>query len=375
MNVTEPRSAPDGTSDMVAANEALVLAALRAMQQADEAVLARFEAERRGGLDSLTQIPGRAQTLEALAHAVAQARRSSTPLAVLFLDLDNFKRINDVHGHRAGDEVLKASSARMKKVLREADFVGRYGGDEFVALLTDVAHPADAVPIADKLIAALDEPLRVGSHVLRMSPSIGIAMFPGDATASEELLARADAAMYFAKGRGSGRYAFSHEARGVHANALRASWEASLSHAASDGGSVLQRKAELRSRAALLRVLRTHGALPGIRQSERLLRQALCRGRRAGSPSSRVTLGLSGAVPQHRVDTVAARMTLLHLVCTSRGQHLLRSSRRFRKAPSRVSSRHGCALCAALLGDFMGPAHGEPCMARWPVRPQSPAAA
>lgn len=223
MNVTEPVSSSGNISDMIAANEALVLAALRALQQADDAIRARCEIERLGGVDALTQLPGRAQILEALTHAVAQARRGSTRLAVLFLDLDDFKRINDGHGHGTGDEVLRESAVRMKQVLREADFVGRYGGDEFVVLLTDVANPADAAPIADKLIAALDEPLRVGNHVLRVTPSIGIALFPEDATACDELLARADAAMYCAKARGAGRYAFSHEIRSAprHAPSLK----------------------------------------------------------------------------------------------------------------------------------------------------------
>jgi diguanylate cyclase (GGDEF)-like protein len=369
MNVAKPPSAQDRTDDVVAANEALVLAALRAMEQADEAILARFEAERVGGLDALTQIPGRAQTLEALVHAVAQARRGSTRLALLFLDLDHFKRINDECGHGAGDEVLRTLAVRMKQVLREADFVGRYGGDEFVVLLTDVAHPADVIAIAEKLVVALYEPLRVGGDLLRVTPSIGIALFPEDANAGEALLARADAAMYCAKKAGPGRYAFSHAIPSEATASLRAPRVCARSQAVSDPEDALRRDAEL---GLLVALLRARGVLRGVPQLGKIVRLSLSRGHGFRTRGARCARGSACICPRLLMGKVAAGILLSRASCRGRCQQPSQLLRRIGRAPARLSPRRGAILCGALLGDAIGLAHEDPCGMRIPGRDMAP---
>jgi diguanylate cyclase (GGDEF)-like protein len=170
-------------------------------------------AERTGELrhqafhDPLTGLPNRALILDRIAHMMAHARREHTTPAALFLDLDNFKDINDTLGHRSGDELLARVGARLSEVLREGDTVGRLGGDEFV-VLTEGSRPtgvADAV--AERILAAPDPPFEIpGSDVpLAITASIGIAS--GDRTTPEELLRDADVALYRAKAAGKGRFA------------------------------------------------------------------------------------------------------------------------------------------------------------------------
>ena len=132
---------------------------------------------------------------------------AAAALALLFLDLDHFKPINDSLGHALGDEVLKAVAQRLAAAVREADTVSRYGGDEFLILLSEVSQPADAELIAGKLIAAIAEPCRVGGHVLQLSASIGISLYPDDGEDIDLLIRKADNAMYRAKRHGPGSYA------------------------------------------------------------------------------------------------------------------------------------------------------------------------
>jgi diguanylate cyclase len=201
-----PRSAR--TIQLVAANEHLVVTALRAQSAADVATSALKVLSRSSELDSLTDLPNRQSLLSRFTYAMAIARRTGTQLALLFLDLNNFKQINDTLGHAVGDQVLRLAAKRLAAAVRESDTVSRHGGDEFLILLTDVSHVTDVVQIATKLISALGRPARVGEHVLRLTASIGISSFPRDGADTDTLIQKADAAMYRAKRNGDGGFAF-----------------------------------------------------------------------------------------------------------------------------------------------------------------------
>ena len=152
--------------------------------------------------DPLTGLPNRALFKDRLSHAITQARRDRGRLAMLFVDLDGFKAINDGHGHHAGDLLLVGASQRMVGCVRAADTIGRLGGDEFVVLLTSIEQAQDALRVAEKMRAALAQPFEAEGLTLRISASVGVALFPehGD---SEVLLSHsADQAMYQSKARG-----------------------------------------------------------------------------------------------------------------------------------------------------------------------------
>jgi diguanylate cyclase (GGDEF)-like protein/PAS domain S-box-containing protein len=157
--------------------------------------------------DTLTNLPNRLSLHELLNLELAHARRNRSALGVLFIDLDDFKRINDTVGHAAGDEVLRATAARLRSNLRETDTIARLGGDEFAVLLPGALGVDDAQMVAEKLLGALDEPVLFEGHKLRVRASIGLAMYPGDADQPDELLRRADEAMYKAKQQGGARLA------------------------------------------------------------------------------------------------------------------------------------------------------------------------
>jgi diguanylate cyclase (GGDEF)-like protein/PAS domain S-box-containing protein len=160
--------------------------------------------------DPLTGLPNRVLVEQQLDLALARARRAHTSVALMFVDLDDFKEVNDRLGHAAGDQLLTGVAARLRGVLRDTDVLARQGGDEFLVVLSDLNEPP--VPAAElvgaKLLGALREPFVVGSAELRTSASIGVSLFPDDAADTETLLSHADAAMYRAKGQGGGRVAF-----------------------------------------------------------------------------------------------------------------------------------------------------------------------
>ena len=158
--------------------------------------------------DSLTDVPNRTLLNDRLEQAMMRARRGGTSLAVLYIDLDRFKHINDSLGHTVGDELLRSVARTLQECVRSSDTVSRQGGDEFLVLLADIAQPHDAAVCAEKIIAALDAPHRIAEHDLRVSASIGIATFPGDAADAESLLRNADFAMYQAKYTGRNNYQF-----------------------------------------------------------------------------------------------------------------------------------------------------------------------
>lgn len=196
------------TPRLAKANEQVLLAALHAEAVAETAVTRLGELARSSQHDALTGLPSRVLMLDRLALAIAAATRHETRIAVLFIDLDNFKRINDTMGHAAGDDALKLAARRLRAALRRSDTVSRHGGEEFMVLLPDVSSAADAAQIAQKLLSALAAPARVAGHRLSLSASIGIAIYPEDGEDPHVLVDRADAAMYRSKRRGPGGYEF-----------------------------------------------------------------------------------------------------------------------------------------------------------------------
>lgn len=222
-DVVEADGLLDGSqaARLLEANEQLVLAVLRAQSDAEAASRALEELLRSAGLDALTALPNRVRLLDRFAGAIAHARRRGGRMALLFLDLNNFKQINDTLGHAVGDEVLKLAAQRLASLVREEDTVSRYGGDEFLILLTEISQASDASLVADKVIATLGVPSRVGDHVLRLTASIGISVYPDDGEDAETLIDRADAAMYRAKRQGLGSFVFhSQELSGEQTPAL-----------------------------------------------------------------------------------------------------------------------------------------------------------
>ncbi len=158
--------------------------------------------------DALTGLPNRLALLMRLAQLLPEARRHQWNIAIMFIDLDRFKIINDTLGHQIGDEMLREVACRLSSVIRETDFVARLGGDEFVILLPGIATPADAAIVANKIIAALSTAIQVDGHELHTSPSIGISLFPDDGPDGDSILKNADTAMYHAKSAGRNNYQF-----------------------------------------------------------------------------------------------------------------------------------------------------------------------
>jgi diguanylate cyclase (GGDEF)-like protein len=169
--------------------------------------------------DALTGLPNREQSRNRLSSALAAAKQHQRMLAVLYLDLDNFKRVNDTLGHAVGDELLCLVASRLRTSLRADDIVddmpharpshiARLGGDEFIVILPNIRSAEDVATVANRLIAELQEPMRLALHTLVITPSVGIAMFPADGVEVDTLLRNADLAMYFAKRKGPGMFAF-----------------------------------------------------------------------------------------------------------------------------------------------------------------------
>lgn len=164
--------------------------------------------ERIAHYDALTDLPNRVLLADRLRQAMTLAQRHATLLAVVYLDLDSFKAVNDSHGHDVGDKLLTLVSGRMKQALRQGDTLARLGGDEFVAVLLDLHHNDASLPILERLLAAAAEPVYINGHTLRVSASMGVSFFPqtGDMVDADQLLRQADQAMYEAKQAGKNRY-------------------------------------------------------------------------------------------------------------------------------------------------------------------------
>jgi diguanylate cyclase (GGDEF)-like protein/PAS domain S-box-containing protein len=158
--------------------------------------------------DTLTDLPNRMLLTDRLNHSIALARRYGRQAAVLFIDVDRFKQINDSLGHAVGDEVLQGLARRLMASVRGSDTVSRHGGDEFVVVLSEVEHGQSAVRHAQRIAAALAEPQIIAEHHLRVSVSIGVSIFPDDGEDAETLIKCADTAMYHAKENGRNTYQF-----------------------------------------------------------------------------------------------------------------------------------------------------------------------
>jgi diguanylate cyclase (GGDEF)-like protein len=190
------------------ANEQLLLSSLRAHTDVEACKKALRDASRVSEHDELTALPNRALLRDRFEQAILHAKRDDKSLALLFLDLDNFKEINDTLGHAVGDQVLKDAAHCLVSTIRAGDTVSRHGGDEFVILLDGVSKGADAAIVAEKVAAALGVSGPSGEDVPRLTASIGISVYPGDGDDVDTLIERADAAMYLAKKHGPGGFAF-----------------------------------------------------------------------------------------------------------------------------------------------------------------------
>lgn len=158
--------------------------------------------------DALTGLPNRLLLEDRMKQATAHLGRRHAPVAVLFIDLDRFKDINDTLGHAAGDRLLQEVAERLGKCVREGDTVARLSGDEFVVLLAGMHEIEDAAVVAEKIVSNVSEPCLIAGRELRVSPSIGISIFPADGQNMDQLLRNADTAMYHAKQEGRGRFSF-----------------------------------------------------------------------------------------------------------------------------------------------------------------------
>jgi len=167
-----------------------------------------IELEKRSQYDDLTLLPNRRLFTEQLEKALGRCQRGDRPLAVLFIDLDRFKSVNDTLGHDIGDELLRQVADRLNKNLRVGDLSGRWGGDEFVVYLEDFGEPRNAAAAAQKLVLVLSEKYDVCGSEVYATPSIGIAIYPDSGETAEKLIKSADLAMYQAKSRGGGRFQY-----------------------------------------------------------------------------------------------------------------------------------------------------------------------
>ncbi len=186
---------------------------LASYQSMTEQLMRQIEAQRIQlaalvGHDQLTGLPLNTLAMDRLEVQLASARRTGRRAALLFVDLDGFKAINDRHGHLAGDHVLVNAAHRLRAALRETDTVARVGGDEFIVILGDLTASGTAAEVADKVLAEIACVFNWNGHALHVGASIGVALFPDHALTGEGLRAVADAAMYEAKNQGKNRYRF-----------------------------------------------------------------------------------------------------------------------------------------------------------------------
>ena len=198
----------DQAAQLLEANEHLVVSALGALTDAETAHGALDEASRVAGTDPLTGLPNRTVLLDRLDNAIFNAKRHGNRVGLLFLDLNDFKHINDSLGHAAGDRALQLVADCLTSLVRETDTVSRHGGDEFLIVLAEMVQPADAALVAEKVNAALGAYSRIDDQVVSLKASIGISVYPEDGEDARKLIDRADAAMYLAKKQTLGGFVF-----------------------------------------------------------------------------------------------------------------------------------------------------------------------
>jgi diguanylate cyclase (GGDEF)-like protein len=188
------------------ANENLVVASVHAHTMTEAAEFATAQMSLKAERDFLTGLPNRALLADRLEQSIALAQRHRKRVALMYLDIDNFKDINDSLGHPVGDQVLQSTAHRLQSCVRNSDTVSRQGGDEFVVLLAEVEAAEDAAVAAEKLIKAMAKPHVINGHKLNVTLSIGISLYPDDGTDVESVLTNADTAMYHAKRSGRNNY-------------------------------------------------------------------------------------------------------------------------------------------------------------------------
>ena len=201
-------SAIEDSSAPIHDREGHVTGAVIVFHDVSEARAMAFKMEHLAQHDFLTGLPNRMLLAERLSRAIGLANRHGKQVALLYLDMDCFKNVNDSLGHAVGDQVLQSAAERLSANVRDTDTVSRQGGDEFVILLSEIEHPQDAALIAEKLLAAFALPQLIVGHELYVSLSIGISIFPDDGVDAETLMQNADTAMYHAKSGGRKNYQF-----------------------------------------------------------------------------------------------------------------------------------------------------------------------
>ncbi len=212
------------------ANESLVIATIESHNLVDQIQLANSQIDHLAHHDVLTDLPNRLLLLDRLKQAIELARRQGGQLAVMFLDLDHFKHINDSLGHAVGDQLLQSVAKRLLACVRHSDTISRQGGDEFLLLLPTIEQAEDAALSAQKILVALMPPHIIEQHDLHIGVSIGISVYPDDGQDAETLVKCADTAMYYAKESGRNNYKFFEKSMNVRA-VQRQSVEASLRRA------------------------------------------------------------------------------------------------------------------------------------------------
>ncbi|SHK13299.1 diguanylate cyclase (GGDEF) domain-containing protein [Marinobacter antarcticus] len=188
------------------ANERLIIASINAQTMTESAELANEQMSHMASHDYLTGLPNRSLLNDRMAQSMAFSQRHGKKVALMFMDLDHFKNINDSLGHSVGDKLLKSIAKRLKTCIRDSDTVCRQGGDEFVVLLNEIENINDAVVTAEKIIEAMGLPHFVSGHQLNVTFSIGISIYPDDGEDHETVARKADAAMYQAKEKGRNTY-------------------------------------------------------------------------------------------------------------------------------------------------------------------------
>jgi diguanylate cyclase (GGDEF)-like protein len=213
------------------ANANLVIATIEAHKMAEKIQMTKDQLAHLAHYDVLTDLPNRILLLERLNRGIELAGRQGWQLALMFMDLDQFKHINDSLGHTVGDHLLQSVAQRLLACARHSDTISRQGGDEFVMLLPFISNPEDATLCAQKMLAALDPPHHIDGHVIHISMSIGISIYPKDGQDSETLIKNADTAMYYAKDDGRNNYRFFEQymnARAVHRHSIETSLRRAL---------------------------------------------------------------------------------------------------------------------------------------------------
>jgi diguanylate cyclase len=193
-------------TQLMEANEHLVVAAIHSQTMAEVAEQTTLRMSLKAERDFLTGLPNRALLADRLAQSITLAQRHGKKVALMYMDLDKFKDINDSLGHSVGDQLLQSTARRLEGCVRHSDTVSRQGGDEFVVLLSEVEAVQDAARAAEKLIKVMAEPHLIGRHRVNVTLSIGISLFPDDGANAEAVLTNADIAMYHVKRNGRNSY-------------------------------------------------------------------------------------------------------------------------------------------------------------------------